>query len=128
MIFTTSKSRAAIAGLALASSIWCSGSLAQAPDTLARGLLVDMARSQYAVMCQSEVFSSCMGFAPQACLDLSESAIEMCLMPLPEEVNLQELDNAALEACPKDIFADAGYTEDKAKMCFDKAMEAEAKK
>ncbi|MFK7855343.1 MAG: hypothetical protein AB8B79_14565 [Granulosicoccus sp.] len=128
MIFSSSKSRATVAALALASSLWCSGSLAQDQDTLARGLLVDMARSQYSVMCQSEVFASCMGFAAQACLDLSESAIEMCLMPLPEEVNLQELDNAALESCPKDIFADAGYSEDKAKMCFDKAMEAEARK
>jgi len=112
--------------LALAGSMGSTGSVAQSQEMLARELLVDIARNQFSVLCQSEVFASCMGFTSQACLDLSESAIEQCLMPLPKEINPDELDNAALESCPKEIYADAGFSEEQAGLCFDKAMEASA--
>ena len=67
-----------------------------------------------------------MGFTAKACLDLAESAIDQCLMPLPKEINPEELDNVALESCPKEIYAEAGYSEEQAGLCFDKAMEASA--
>lgn len=120
------KPRVTVVGLALMGSIWCSGSVAQSQEMLARELLVDMARGQFSVLCQSEVFASCMGFTPQVCLVLSESAIDQCLMSLPKEIDPVELDNAALESCPKEVYADAGYSEEKAGVCFDKAMEASA--
>ena len=123
---SNTKPRITVLGLALAGSIWCSGSVAQSQEMLARELLVNMARSQFSVLCQSEVFAHCMGFTSQACLELSESAIDQCLMSLPKEIDPVNLDNAALESCPKDIYADAGYSEEKAGLCFDKAMQASA--
>ncbi len=105
------------------SCVLLSGGLAQSQEMIPRTLLVDMARSQFSVLCQSEVFASCMGFTSQACLDLSESAISQCLLPLPEQISPNELDNSALESCPKGVFADAGYQEEKAGPCFDQAME-----
>ena len=107
----------------LLSLLACSGSLtqmslAQSQEMLARELLVDMARSQFSVLCQSQEFASCMGFTTQACLNLSENAIKQCLLPLPEQINPAQLDNAALEACPKEIYANAGFSEEKAGHVF----------
>ena len=114
--------------LGLASSVLLSGAAiqaqAQSQEMIPRALLVNMARNQFSVLCQSEAFASCMGFTSQACLDLSESAITQCLLPLPKEISPDKLDNSALESCPAGIFADAGYDEEKAGPCFDKAMEA----
>ena len=101
--------------------------LAQSQEMIPRALLVDMARNQFSVLCQSEAFASCMGFTAQACLDLSEKAISQCLMPLPTGIDLAELDNSALKSCPKGVYADAGYSEEKAGQCFDKAMEEQPK-
>ena len=105
-----------------------SGSVAQSSETIRRALLVDMARSQFSTLCQSEVFASCMGFTSESCMTLSETAITQCLLPLSEEVNLEQLENSALESCPKDVFTDAGFSEEKAGICFDKAMEVEPKR
>ena len=67
-----------------------------------------------------------MGFTAQACMDLSEQAIKQCLLPLPEEISAEKLDNSALESCPKTVFSEAGYSEEKAGICFDEAMKAES--
>lgn len=104
------------------------GSVAQSSEVIPRAMLVEMARSQFTTLCQSEVFASCMGFTTQSCLDLSETAIKQCLLPLPEEIPVEELENSALESCPKSVYADSGFTEEKAGICFDKAMEAEPKR
>ncbi|MFK7995912.1 MAG: hypothetical protein AB8B87_17380 [Granulosicoccus sp.] len=99
--------------------------LAQSSEKVPRVLLENMARGQYAVLCDSSVFTGCMGFSGTECLDLSEIAIEQCLLPLPEAISPDELDNAAIESCPKKVFEDAGFSEEKAGMCFDKAMESQ---
>lgn len=95
---------------------------AQSDEKVPRVMLENMARSQYAVLCSSQEFTSCMGFTGTACNDLAEAAIKQCLLPLPEEINPSELDNDAVESCPKEVFADAGFTEEQAGICFDKAM------
>ena len=111
------------AGASLASLILFTGPLAQSQEIIQRSLLVDMARNQFSVLCQSETFASCMGFTTESCLVLSESAIKQCLLPLPDQMKPEELDNSALESCPKSVFAEAGFHEEKAGICFDKAME-----
>ncbi len=124
--FTTSS-----ISMGLAAALLYSGSIvptfAQSSELIPRALLEDMARQQYSVLCESEVFVQCMGFVESACTDLSESAIKQCLLPLPDEISPENLDNDALESCPKQVFADAGFTEEKAGLCFDEAMEADAK-
>ena len=92
--------------------------------TLPRAALVDMTRAQSRVICSSEPFLGCMGFDARECLALSESAIERCLMALPAEIDPTELDHATLEACPRKIYADAGYREAEARVCFEEAIEA----
>lgn len=114
-------------GLSVLASTFMAGSIAQTSETIPRALLEGMARNQFTVLCQSEAFASCMGFTTQSCMDLSEKAIEQCLLPLPEEILLEELDNSALESCPRAVYADAGFTEEKAGICFDEAMEKEPK-
>ena len=104
-----------------------SGSVAQSDEMIRRALLVDMARNQFSILCQSEAFASCMGFTSESCMSLSEQAITQCLLPLPKEISPENLENSALESCPKGVFADAGFSEEKAGVCFDKAMEVEAK-
>lgn len=112
-------------GLGLISVVLLWGGTAQTQEMIPRALLVDMARNQFSVLCQSDAFASCMGFSSQACLNLSETAIKQCLLPLPKEISPRELENSALESCPMGVFADAGYTEEMAGPCFDEAMEAE---
>ena len=56
--------------------------------------------------------------------DRSEDAIKQCLVPLPERIALDQLDNELIEACPKQVYEDAGYTEEKAAQCFDQAYKA----
>jgi len=109
-------------------TVLISGAAAQSDEIIPRALLEEMARNQFSILCQSEAFASCMGFTSESCQALSEQAIEQCLLPLPEEISLDKLENDALESCPKDVFADAGFSEEKAGICFDKAMEVEPKK
>lgn len=94
-------------------------------DTVPRDILENMARSQYDVLCGSEVFVACMGFSEMACQDLANTAIEQCLLPLPEEINPEQLDNGAIESCPRLVFEDAGFSDEKAARCFDEAIKAE---
>ncbi|MFK8083844.1 MAG: hypothetical protein AB8B97_26475 [Granulosicoccus sp.] len=115
------------APLIIAIFIYLSGvpAFAQSGDKVPRALLENMARSQYAVLCGSSEFTDCMGFDRTACQELAEAAIQQCLLPLPDEISTDELDNDAIEACPKQVFADAGFTEEQAGVCFDKAMAPE---
>lgn len=95
-----------------------------AQENIPKFLLIKLTRDQAGAMCSSDVFTQCMGFDSKMCLDVSEKAIETCLGPLPDEIKPETLENATLEACPQKIYAEAGFSEEKAKMCFDKAMEA----
>lgn len=110
---------------ALLGAFSISSAVAQSGDKVPRIMLENMARSQYAVLCGSPEFTRCMGFTGTACKDLSEAAIKQCLLPLPETIDPKELDNAAIESCPKQVFEEAGFSEEQAGMCFDKAMEAQ---
>lgn len=93
-----------------------------AEDKLSKFLLIKISREQSQVLCTSEIFTQCMGFTETACLDLSEKAVEQCLAPLPDTISLAELDNDALEACPQGVYAEAGYTDEKAVECLQKAL------
>lgn len=97
----------------------------RAQEMIQRALLVEMAKGQLDVLCGSSIFAGCMGFTQSECKLLSESAIKQCLLPLPEKIDLEKLDNETLESCPREVFADAGYSEEKAGMCFDEAMEVD---
>lgn len=98
-----------------------------AQDAIPKFLLIQLTRDQSATMCASDTFTQCMGFAPEICLKLAESAVETCLGPLPDEIDPQTLENSSLEMCPQKVYRDAGYTEEKAKVCFDLAMQAAAR-
>lgn len=113
--------------LVVASLIAMTTSPVKSDELIPRALLVDLANGQFNVLCNTEAFASCMGFSQSECKRLSDSAIKQCLMPLPEQIDPEKLDNDALESCPKDVFADAGHSEEKAGMCFDEAMEAAEK-
>jgi len=95
---------------------------AQTDERIPRGFLVNMAKNQFDVLCNSEAFASCMGFTSKECLILADEAVKQCLLPLPEMIHPDELDNSAIESCPQTIFADAGYSDDKAGMCFDQVV------
>lgn len=105
----------------LASSL-LPGSVSSQDETVPRVLLIQGARDQSKVLCSSELFTQCMGFNEAQCLELSEQSIEQCLMPLPEQIDLGVLQNETLENCPKKVYDDAGYTDEKALMCLEKAM------
>lgn len=64
-----------------------------------------------------------MAFTEQQCIDLSEKAVEKCLQPLPERIDPAQLPNDAIEACPKQVYEDAGYPDEKAKACLEAALE-----
>lgn len=89
-----------------------------AQDLLARELLVQMSRNQSTQLCGFKSFTECMEFTKEECLALSEQAIQQCLMPLPEKINPSELENDSIEACPKKVYEDAGYSDEKAKACL----------
>lgn len=116
---------AALLVAAAVSGFGISAAVAQSDEKVPRIMLENMARSQYAVLCGSQEFTACMGFTGTACKDLSELAIKQCLLPLPEAISPAELDNAAIESCPKQVFEDAGFSEEKAGLCFDEAMESQ---
>ena len=91
-------------------------------DKISKFLLIKLSRDQSQVLCQSEVFTSCMGFTAQACSDLSEKALQQCIMPLPDTISLQDLNPEVLEACPAQVHADAGYSNEKAAACLQEAL------
>ena len=118
-------------------AIACSGALAltllvtvgmvmpgsvHAQDKLSKFSLIKLSRDQSAVLCQSKVFTQCMAFTEARCLELSEKALEKCMGPLPDTINLAELQNDTLEACPKEVYEKAGYAEEKAQQCLQEAM------
>ena len=94
-----------------------------AQDKLSKSVLIELSREQSKVLCSSEVFTSCMGFEQNSCIELSEKAVQQCLMPLPDTIDLASLDNDAIEACPREVYEEAGYSEEKAQVCLQKALE-----
>jgi len=105
----------------------CIGSivgLAMAQDAIPKILLIKLTQDQQNTICASEIFTQCMGFDQEQCLALSNTAIETCLGPLPDQIDPLTLQNETLENCPHKVYADAGFAEDQAKICFDKAMAA----
>ena len=94
-----------------------------AQDKLSKSVLIELSREQSKVLCSSEVFTSCTGFEQNSCIELSEKAVQQCLMPLPDTIDLASLDNDAIEACPREVYEEAGYSEEKAQVCLQKALE-----
>ncbi len=108
---------------AIALSLLLAGpSATVAQDKLSKFLLIKLSREQSAVLCGSEIYTQCMGFSADSCTSLSEKAIDMCLSSLPDTINLSQLDNDTLEACPRVVYEEAGYNEGKALACLQKAM------
>ncbi|MFT4725990.1 MAG: hypothetical protein ACI9UN_000485 [Granulosicoccus sp.] len=126
MPFSPINFRQALSASVLGTAL-LSGSIGQSDEMIPRALLVDMARNQFSILCNSEAFASCMGFTTELCMALSEQAISQCLLPLPKEISPEKLENSALESCPKGVYAGAGFSEEKADVCFDRAMEVEPK-
>lgn len=91
---------------------------AQDTEKLAKALMIELSREQSQVLCQSAEFTSCMGFSEQACLDLSEEALQQCIMPLPDTIILSNLNSEVLEMCPQEVYAKAGYSNEKATDCL----------
>ena len=96
--------------------------LAQDQDKLSKFLLIKLSREQSQVLCTTPAFTSCMGFSEQACFEVSEKALEQCIAPLPDTIMLEDLSNDVLEACPQKVYADAGYSEEKAVSCIQEAL------
>lgn len=95
----------------------------QETDKISKFLIMKLSREQSQVLCQSEVFTSCMDFSEQACLELSEKALQQCIVPLPETIQLQDLNSDVLELCPQQVYDEAGYSNDKAAACLEQAYE-----
>lgn len=93
-----------------------------AQDKVSKFLIMKLSRDQSQILCTSEVFTRCMGFVEARCLEISEQALEQCIAPLPETIILSELENDVLEACPQKVYADAGYSNEKAVECLQKAL------
>jgi len=100
-----------------------SGNVFSQDQSLSRFLLIKLSRDQSAVLCGSEKFTQCMGFTQKECLALSEKAVEQCLMPLPERIELDQLSNDTIESCPKLVYEEAGFSDEKAQECLAGAME-----
>ena len=93
-----------------------------AQDKVSKFLIMKLSREQSQVLCASEVFTQCMGFVEARCLEISEQALEQCIAPLPDTIVLTELDNDVLEACPQSVYADAGFSNEKAVACLEEAL------
>ncbi len=111
-----------IAALALAQPIV--GFAQDETQTIPKYVLIQMADDSASTLCKTPEFTQCMGFTEQRCSELKDEAINTCLGPLPENIDLTELKNESLEDCPQKVYADAGYSKDKAAMCFDEAAQA----
>lgn len=112
-----------VAAFSLAVFAWLPSSVSSQDENLSRDLLIELARDQSRVLCSSEVFTQCMGFSEEQCLDLSEQSIDQCLAPLPETISLKLLQNETIENCPKKVYDDAGYKDEQAQVCLGKAMQ-----
>jgi len=112
-----------VLALAVAATGFGGWAAAQDKDKLSKFLLLKLSRDQSRVLCTSQAFTSCMGFSEQVCLEISEKALEQCIAPLPDTISLQDLDNDVLEACPQKVYADAGYSEEKAATCLQEAFD-----
>jgi hypothetical protein len=93
-------------------------------QNIPKNALIQMVRDNASFLCKTPTFTQCMGFSQQRCDELTDVAIDTCLRPLPDSINPAELKNESLEDCPQKVYADAGFSEDKAKMCFDEAVQA----
>ncbi len=125
MIYTGKIGCQTIAPVAAMVTALACGTLSTAvysQDKLSKFLLIKLSRDQSAVLCKSTVFTGCMAFTEEQCLELSEKALEQCLAPLPDTIDLAELQNEALEACPKDVYDKAGFSDEKAQQCLAEAM------
>lgn len=111
--------------LTLAAFMVLSSAPVQSKDVVPRDVLENMARSQYDVLCGSDVFVACMGFSESACQNLADSAIRQCLLPLPEEIDPAQLSNDDIESCPRLVFEEAGFSDEKAASCFVEAIRDE---
>lgn len=95
-------------------------------DEISKFVLIKLSRDQAHTICKEEVYTQCMGFTEQSCIALADKAIDQCLGSLPDQIKLETLQNSQLEACPHAVYKEAGYEEEKAKMCFDEAAAAAA--
>ena len=95
---------------------------AQDQNKISKFLLIKISRDQSQVLCTSPEFASCMGFTEEACLEISEKALQQCIMPLPDTVMLQNLNSDVLEACPQKVYEEAGYSNEKAAECLQKVL------
>lgn len=96
-------------------------------DSIPKFVLIKLTRDQASAMCSSQVFTECMGFTQEKCEALSEQAIELCLAPLPDDIDPTTLQNSTLEECPQEIYKKEGFTEEKAKQCFAEGLAAAQK-
>lgn len=112
-----------VLALAVAATGFGGWAVAQDKEKISKFLLLKLSRDQSQVLCTAEVFTSCMGFSEQVCFEVSEKALEQCIVPLPDTIFLQDLSNDVLEACPQKVYADAGYSEEKAAACLQKAFD-----
>lgn len=119
MMFPTNRSKML---LAFASVFAAMSFAASAQENIPKLLLINMVNENASALCQSAVFTQCMGFTAARCDELKEETITTCLGPLPDSINPAELQNDTLEACPQKVYKDAGFSEEKAKMCFNKVM------
>ncbi|MEM7258429.1 MAG: hypothetical protein AAF404_13710 [Pseudomonadota bacterium] len=115
------KHTTAIAAL-LAVFISVPGQAQDQTDKLSKLVLMKLSRDQSQALCESAVFTQCMGFDQQQCLTLSEKALQKCLGPLPDTIKLSDLQNETLEACPQSVYTEAGYAEEKAQACLQEAL------
>ena len=97
--------------------------VAQDKEKISKFLLLKLSRDQSQVLCTAQAFTSCMGFTEEVCLEVSEKALQQCIVPLPDTILLQDLNSEVLEVCPQKVYADAGYMEEKAAACLQKAFE-----
>lgn len=92
-------------------------------NEISKFLLIQMSRDQSAAFCKSESYTQCMGFTEERCMELAEKAINQCLAPLPDKIDPTKLENSVLEDCPKGVYKEAGFEEEKAKQCFLETVE-----
>jgi len=95
---------------------------AAAQDKIPKSALIQLTLQQTSTLCASQIFTACMAFTQERCNTMAEGAVEKCLFPLPDEIDPKLLQNSTLENCPKEHYASEGYSEEKARICFEKAM------